>query len=91
MDRNTTVLADMARANPKSQSCKIRQERTCVGLVTTNENVSAILKSQCIHSCNNKMYLYNRSLPDKNVLRFHIPVDDTVGMQVMQCFNLHEK
>jgi hypothetical protein len=29
MDRNTTVLADMARANPKSQSCKYARKNVC--------------------------------------------------------------
>lgn len=33
-------------------------------------------------------YLNDRSFPDKDVLTFHIPVNNTIGMQVIQCFNL---
>jgi len=66
------------------EASNVYQKKTHVGLLVKKLNRK---RNQSLPTWNG-MYLYNRSFTDKNVLRFHIPVDNTIGMQVIQRFYL---
>lgn len=70
MDRKTTVFVDIARANPKSQSCN---NYRIYKLSATSKQTPGLIR--ILMYTNN---LNNRTSTNENVLWFHVAMDDAV-------------